>query len=165
MGFIRTIGQVLPFPKGPHTDEEKTCLIYSVPCSNSEYLHVTRTNQVFESRLSEHKKAIMYQTPEQSAQCKHVMLLDHSIDWNNSRTFESCDQLFSISKACFTNSYLSVILVNRSDIDSLLLVLSIFNVLYLSFFSYSHDIDVVLNFLIYSSRVTRDNLMKVCIWV
>ena len=43
---IRTVGQVLPFPKNPHSDEEKACLIhFAAPCSICEYVRLHRANQ------------------------------------------------------------------------------------------------------------------------
>ena len=57
---VRTIGQVLPSLKDSHTDEEKICLVYSVPCSNCEYVYIGQTKQDHKFRLAKHKRAIRY---------------------------------------------------------------------------------------------------------
>ena len=57
---VPTIGQVLPSVKDPHTEEKKTCLIDSVPCSNCECVYIRQTKYNLKSRLAEHKRAVRY---------------------------------------------------------------------------------------------------------
>ena len=75
MRLIRTVDQVLPSPKDPHTNEEKTCVIYSVPYSNCEYVDIEKTELDLKSRLAEHIRAIGDLRSEQSALCPHGMQL------------------------------------------------------------------------------------------
>ena len=37
---IRTIGQYLPSPKDPITTDEITCIVYEVPCKDSDFVYV-----------------------------------------------------------------------------------------------------------------------------
>ena len=66
MRLIRSVGQVLPSLKDFYTDKEKTGVIYLFPCSNCKYVYSVRTKRDLKSRLTEHKRTIRYQTPEQS---------------------------------------------------------------------------------------------------
>ena len=74
---ICTTGQVLPSPSDPCKDEEKTCLIYFIPCSVNMF-SISKTNDP-KSCLADHKRAIRCQRPEQSGLCEHAMQLDHFI--------------------------------------------------------------------------------------
>ena len=116
---FHTIGQTLPSPKDPTSPDEKSCLIYQVPCSNCEFVYIGQTKRDLKTRLSEHKRAIKNQNPEKSALCEHSMQLDHIIDWNNAKIL-IIEPNFSkrlTSEAWFINSHPHV--MNRSDGDSL----------------------------------------------
>jgi len=45
------------------------------------FLYVGQTKRDLKSRINEHKRAIKFQRPEQSALCEHLINLDHRIDW------------------------------------------------------------------------------------
>ena len=55
---VRTIGQILPSPEDPHNPEEKSCVVYQVPCSDCNFVYIGQTKRNLKSRLSEHKLAI-----------------------------------------------------------------------------------------------------------
>ena len=82
---VRTIGRNLPSLKDPHNPEEKSCVVYQVPCSDCNFVYIGQTKRDLKSRLTEHKLAIKNQEPEKSALCEHYMRFDHLIDWNNSK--------------------------------------------------------------------------------
>ena len=65
---VRTIGQVLPSPKDPYNLEEKSCVVYQVPCFDYIFVFIGQTKRDLKSRLAEHKLAIKNQEPE-SALC------------------------------------------------------------------------------------------------
>ena len=104
---VRTIGQILPSPKDPHNPEEKSCVVYQVPCSDCNFVYIGQTKRDLKSRLAEHKLAIKIQEPEKSALCEHYMQLDHLIDWNNSKILKT-EAHYSkrlTSEAWFINSH------------------------------------------------------------
>ena len=39
---VRTIGRILPFPTDPHNPEEKSCVVYQVPCSDCNFVYIGR---------------------------------------------------------------------------------------------------------------------------
>ena len=86
---VRTIGQILPSPKDQHNPEEKSCVVYQVPCSDCNFVYIGQTKRDLKSRLAEHKLAIKNQEPEKSALCEHYMRFDHLIDWNNSKILKT----------------------------------------------------------------------------
>ena len=116
---VRTIGRALPSPKDPLTPEEKTGLIYLVPCSDCEHVYIGQTKRDLKTRLAEHKRAIKFQRPEQSALCEHVMQFDHIIDWSNSQILKVENNYFRrlTTEAWLINSTPNV--MNRSDGDCL----------------------------------------------
>ena len=116
---IHTIGRILPSPKDPLTLEEKSCLVYQVPCFDCDFVYIGQTKRDLKSRLAEHKLAIRNQEPEKSALCEHSIQFDHLIDWNNSKVLKT-EAHYSkrlTSEAWFINSHPHV--MNRSDGDSL----------------------------------------------
>ena len=66
---IHTIGRILPSPNDPLTLEEKSCLVYQVPCFDCDFVYIGQTKRDLKSRLAEHKLAIRNQEPEKSALC------------------------------------------------------------------------------------------------
>ena len=116
---VHTIGRILPSPKDPLTLEEKSCLVYQVPCFNCDFVYIEQSKRNLKSRLTEHKLAIKNQEPEKSALCEHSVKFDHLIDWNDSKVLKTeahCLKRLT-SEAWFINSHPHVI--NRSDGDSL----------------------------------------------
>ena len=77
-----TIGRYLPSPKDPVSVNEISGLVYQVSCSDCDFLYIGQTKRDLNTRLQEHKRAIKFQRPEQSALCEHSITLDHKIDWN-----------------------------------------------------------------------------------
>ena len=77
---VRTIGQILPSAKDPHSLEEKSCVVYQVPCSDCNFVYIGRTKRDLKSRLAEHKLAIKNHEPEKSVLSERYMRFDHLID-------------------------------------------------------------------------------------
>ena len=116
---IHTIGRILPSPKDQLTLEEKSCLVYQVPCFDCDFVYIGQIKRNLKSRLAEHKLAIRNQEPEKSALCEHSIQFDHLINWNNSKVLKT-EAHYSkrlTSEAWFINSHPDV--MNRSDGDSL----------------------------------------------
>ena len=116
---IYTIGRILPSPKVPLTLEEKSCLVYQVPCFDCDFVYIGQTKWYLKSRLAEHNLAIRNQEPEKSALCGHSIQFDHLIDWNNSKVLKT-EAHYSkrlTSETWFINSQPHVL--NRADGDSL----------------------------------------------
>ena len=116
---VRTIGQILPSPKNPHNPEEKSCVLYQVPCSYCNFVYIEQTKRDLKSRLADYKLAIKNQEPEKSALCEHYMRFDHLINWNNSKILKT-EAHYSkrlTSEAWFINSHQNV--MNRFDGNSL----------------------------------------------
>ena len=71
MKLVHTIGRILPSAKDPLTLEEKSCLVYQVPCFDCNFVDIGQTKWDLKSRFAEHKLAIKNQEPEKSALCEH----------------------------------------------------------------------------------------------
>ena len=119
---VHTIGQILPSPKNPCNPKEKSCVVYLMPFSDSNFIYIGQTKRDLKSRLAEYKLAIKNQEVEKSALCEHYMQFDHLINWNNSKILKT-DAHYSkrlTSEAWFINFHSHV--MNQSDGDSLLRV-------------------------------------------
>ena len=64
---VHIIGQILPSSKDPLILEEKSCLVYRVPCFDCDFIYIGQTERDLKSRLAEHKLAIKSQELEKSA--------------------------------------------------------------------------------------------------
>ena len=80
---VHSIRHVLPLPKDPYTSEDIDCIIYEIPCLDCNFVYIGQAKRDLQSRLTEQKRAILNQKPEQSALCVHAMEFDHNIDWEN----------------------------------------------------------------------------------
>ena len=67
-------------PKDTHTSEDKSCVVYHIPCSDCDYVYIGQTKRGLKSRLADHKRATSKLRPELSALCEHAMDFNHTID-------------------------------------------------------------------------------------
>jgi len=44
----------------PNEPEEKSCLVYQVPCHNCEFIYIGQTKRDLKRRISEHQRAIKF---------------------------------------------------------------------------------------------------------
>ena len=67
------------------TKEQRTDVIYSIPCNNCDNEYIGQTKRQFGTRLKEHQKAVFLCKKENSALLEHTCLTNHTIGWNNSK--------------------------------------------------------------------------------
>ena len=77
-----TIGRFLSSLKDEINHNEKSNLVYEVPCQNCAFVYIGQTKRDLKSRTKEHQQAIKFQRPEKSALCLHSIENDHLIDWS-----------------------------------------------------------------------------------
>ena len=82
---MHSIRRVLPLPKDPYISEDIGCIIYEIPCLDCNFVYIGQAKWDLQSRLTERKRAILNQKPEQSALCVHAMEFDHNINWENAK--------------------------------------------------------------------------------
>ena len=116
---VKTIRHILPSPKDPYTTEDKSCVVYQIPCSDCDYVYIGQTKRGLKSRLADHRRATSQLRPELSALCEHAMDFNHTIDWEKSEILKVENNYSKrlISEAWFINAHPKV--MNRSDGDSL----------------------------------------------
>ena len=81
---VKTIRHILPSPKDPYTSEDKSCVVYQIPCSDCDYVYIGPTKRGLKSRLADHRRATSQLRPELSALREHAMDFNHTIDWEKS---------------------------------------------------------------------------------
>ncbi|CAH3167065.1 unnamed protein product [Pocillopora meandrina] len=83
--YIRTLGHIFAKPKDPVTKEQRTDVIYSIPCNECDNEYIGQTKRQFGTRLKEHQKAVFLCKKENSALSEHTRLTNHTIGWDNSK--------------------------------------------------------------------------------
>ena len=97
-----TIGRFLPSLKDEINQNDKSNLVYEVPCQNCAFVYIKQTKRYLKSRIKEHQRAIKFQWPEKSALCQHSMENDHLIDWSEVK-ISNVEHVYS--KRLFTQSW------------------------------------------------------------
>ena len=57
MRRVKTIRHILPSPTDPYTAEDKSCVVYQIPCSDCDYVYIDQTKRGHKSRLADHRRA------------------------------------------------------------------------------------------------------------
>ena len=81
----KTLKHFLPNPKDKIPVNQKTGLVYQIPCLNCNKVYIGETKRTLHTRKKEHCTAIRKNQPNKSALCEHAMDNDHLIDWNNAK--------------------------------------------------------------------------------
>ena len=97
-----TISIFLPSVKDEINHNEKSNLVYEVPCQNCPFVYIGQTKRDLKSRIKEHQRAIKFQRPEKSALCQHSMENDHLVDWSKVKILKV---EHDYSKRLFTESW------------------------------------------------------------
>ena len=99
----RTLRNFVVYPKDKVKDEEKTDLIYRVPCKNCSSSYVGETGRMFGLRIKEHKKEADSFTAgtqtrasrssessvtHKSAITDHAVEENHVIDWDKAKVVD-----------------------------------------------------------------------------
>ena len=61
---VKTIRHILPSPRDPYTTEDKSCVVYQIPCSDCDYVYIGQTKRGLKSRLADHRRATSQQRLE-----------------------------------------------------------------------------------------------------
>ena len=101
----KTIRNLLVHPKDRRELEEKSGVIYNIPCASCDQSYVGETGRNFGYRFSEHKKDVETITAKKvytrsqrkvsqtefnkSAITDHAVVNNHLIDWENTRIIDN----------------------------------------------------------------------------
>ena len=77
-----TISRFLPSLKDKTNHNEKSNLVYEVPCQNCAFVYIRQIKRDLKSRIKEHQQAIKFPWPEKSALCQQSVENDHLINWS-----------------------------------------------------------------------------------
>ena len=102
----RTLRNMLVHPKDKIKQEDKTGVVYQIPCKNCERVYIGETARSLGERVSEHKKDVMSNTKKnytratrkesqgeynKSAITDHCNKYNHIVDWDNIKVLEMED--------------------------------------------------------------------------
>ena len=79
------MGYIFAKPKDPVTKEQRTDVIYSIPCNDCDNEYVGQTKREFGTRLKEHQKAVFFCKKENSALPEHTCLTNYTAGWDDSK--------------------------------------------------------------------------------
>jgi hypothetical protein len=75
---------MLPKLKDKVKDNEKSGLVYQIPCKNCEFSYIGETKRSFPTCLGEHKADVQKMNTMTNALAYHAWEKDHNIDWDKS---------------------------------------------------------------------------------
>ena len=80
-----TLGHIFAKPKDPVKTNQKTHVVYSIPCGDCEKEHLGQSKRQSGTQLKEHQKAVSTLDKGKSALAEHVCYTKHKITWENSK--------------------------------------------------------------------------------
>ena len=98
-----TLQQVLVRPKDPVLKENRSGVIYQIPCSRCPQTYIGQTDRTLGQRLKEHQRAVRDRNISTSALADHVCSTGHPVDWNEAQVIDSCPHT---PKRCLLESWL-----------------------------------------------------------
>ena len=112
---IKTIKNFLPNIKDPLKEEEKTGIIYKIPCKDCKFCYIGQTGRSLVTRLKEHKNFVKNKQTEKSALSQHSVENHHLINWGGVKIIhmESDYRKRLFMESWYINQYEFVI--NRND--------------------------------------------------
>ena len=99
-----TLRRLLVHPKTLLPAEERTGVVYSIPCSTCDEIYIGQTGRTLQHRVKEHKRALstydgMYNT---SAVAEHAIKRNHQIGWQNATVL---DYEQNLHQRCYLESW------------------------------------------------------------
>ena len=85
---LKTLQRMFPSPKHQIAPEQRTNVVYNIPCSDSPWSYVGEIGRSFETRKKEHIRSVK-NCKKGSSIAKHAWDLDHRIDFNNGKVIDS----------------------------------------------------------------------------
>ena len=98
-----TLRQVLIRPKNPVPKENRSGVVYQIPCSRCPQTYIGQTGRTLEQRLKEHQQAVRDRNTSTSALADHVCSTGHPVDWSKTLILDSCPHT---SKRCLLESWM-----------------------------------------------------------
>ena len=123
-----TLSSLFCKPKDAINFEQKRGLVYQISCRDCNAVYVGETGRSVRTRQREHADAVKTFNTEKSALSRHVMDLNHRIDWDNVKILKSeshayrrrvAESFLINQKACSCN------VINRNDGANFLVVYSV----------------------------------------
>ena len=85
-----TLRQILVHPEDPILMDQRSGVVYDIPCSDCEQVYMGQKDRNFVCRLKEHRRAFKNIDKVRSAVAEHAFNTGHSIDWGNARVIDMC---------------------------------------------------------------------------
>ena len=85
---LKTLQRIFPSPKHQIPPEQRTNVVYNIPCSDCPWSYVGETGRSFETRKKEHIRSVK-NCKKGSNIAKHAWDLNHRIDFNNGKVIDS----------------------------------------------------------------------------
>ena len=98
----RTLRQILVRPKDPVPAEEKTGVVYRIPCRDCPQAYIGQTGQTLTCRLKEHKRATERGNIDVSAVAEHAWVNNHRVNWEAAEVLEVKQEWY---KRCMIESW------------------------------------------------------------
>ena len=80
---FNTLRQLLSHQKDPIAKDDRSGVVYSIPCKDCDYVYIGETGLHLSTRINQHKDAVHKAETEKSAIAEHIWNLQHCMDWGN----------------------------------------------------------------------------------
>ena len=91
----KTLRQLLVRPKDKVPMEQRTGVVYSIPCRDCPKTYVGQSGRSLECRVKEHQRAVKYGDTNTSAIAEHAWQEQHNINWPAATILDSNQYLHS----------------------------------------------------------------------
>ena len=90
-----TLRQIFVHPKDPIPMDQRSGVVYEIPCDDCEQVYVGQTDRSFACRLKEHRRAFKSIDDMRSAVAEHAFNSGHAINWDNARVIDTCHHYYT----------------------------------------------------------------------
>ena len=90
-----TLRQIFIHPKDPIPMDQRSGVVYEIPCDDCEQVYVGQTDRSFACRLKEHRRAFKSIDDMRSAVAEHSFNSGHAINWDNARVIDTCHHYYT----------------------------------------------------------------------
>ena len=100
---VNTLRQLLVRPKDPVPIQDRSGVIYRVPCSSCSHAYIGQTSRTLAQRLKEHHRAVRIGDSATSALAEHAHSTGHPVDWTAAHVIDTCTHT---SRRCLLESWM-----------------------------------------------------------
>ena len=100
--LTNTPRQILVHPKDPIPKQERSCVVYRIPCTNCTRAYIGQTSRTLAQQIKDHQRSVRYSDIATSDPADHSNSTGHPIQWDVAHIINTCPHP---SKQCLLESW------------------------------------------------------------